>query len=671
MTVEANERKELKQYFGKIDTQSDDILKKLVSLKQIFNLDSQDLFIKWEQHVNRIGEDLDISLSNLDGLQQYLQSSIVVPSKLTPSMKKDGQGMIRKRQIMKSSTGFSSSPVNGAPSTPSIKKRKVDGIESSPVQYETANNTFASSSPRKPTEDNTPFLNKLTNQQDSNTVIETLNAHIQETPGFTDLEGERPFKLGTNFDPQKFKFRTMSMKLLESADVLDEQIDLMAQTYMENLKSDKIEFGNPCLSSQFDIVCSGRIVPDTPLYDTSSNATLNATSLFLETSRLGGIGQRIPLDLSQLKEYGLFPGQIVILKGRNPTGRAFIVQEVLELPALGNPLTSKDELEEFHNLLETDAGLKILVASGPYSNQNTLNYQKLSDLVDKINSDIKPHVVLLYGPFVDLSNNSVTSGDIEIPNEKYQPKTLDDVFRLLITPILKKIHPKIQVILVPSLRDSCIKHISYPQDSFDRKKFGLPKNVKVFPNPSSFSVNEVLIGGSNMDIFKDLRDVYKPAPTEGKVPSNRFDRIINYIFEQRRYYPNFPGSIKKKLDPKSDIQLLNGSMAEEVSETAIGGSSLEVPYMGLAELGETLPDILITPSEMKHFAKAIKGVVVVNPGQFIRPNKDTTKESGTYAIINIKAPELDGNEEDNVKEVQDGLYYHNVSKRSRVDIYKS
>lgn len=98
------------------------------------------------------------------------------------------------------------------------------------------------------------------------------------------------------------------------------------------------------------------------------------------------------------------------------------------------------------------------------------------------------------------------SGDIEIKSEQ-RPRTLDELFRQAFTLVMKKINPKIQVILIPSLRDTLIKHASYPQDYFDRKKFRLPKNVKIFPNTFSFSI----FGGSNLDIYKDLRDVSKSA----------------------------------------------------------------------------------------------------------------------------------------------------------------
>lgn len=673
-------RKEILTEFGPLKSLTNEVYDKLATLKNIFNLSTEELFVKWESfNVTGIQEDLELSLPNLDRFNDYLQTTITSKGQFNKKINPLPSSGIKRKPTIRSNTNL--------PSTPNIKRLKPTDItphnrtpklgitESSPAVYETANNSFVS--PEK--DEKTPLSQKLTSQQDSNTIIETLNPSIDELPGFVDLYEDastnlKPFKLASNFDAAKYKYRTMAMKLLESADVLDEQIDNFAQIYQDQFPDQKSQFENPCLSSQFEILCCGRIVPDSPTYDTSSNLPLNSTSLFLETSRISGIGQRIPLDLSNLREYSFFPGQIVVLKGKNPTGRIFIVEEVKTLPSLGAPITSRKELEEFRELTNQN-GLKIMVAAGPYSNLNTLNYEKFENLVERINGEVKPHILILHGPFIDLTNISVAKGDIEFINDTQQPKNLDEVFKKLITPILRKICPRIQVILIPSLKDSVSKHSSYPQDSFERKKFGLPKNVKIFPNPSSFFINEVLIGCSNIDVYKDLRDVSKLDPGSNVISNNRFERISNHIFDQRRYYPYFPGSIKhiQQQDPSLLAKLHDGSMREEIANTGVGGSCLEVPYLGLTEIGDYLPDILISPSELRFFAKVIKGVVVINPGYFFKPNRDQSKEDGSYVVLSINAPDLSQEAQENVEPSDDSsdLYFHNIYKRTRVDIYKS
>ncbi|ODV77508.1 DNA polymerase alpha, subunit B [Suhomyces tanzawaensis NRRL Y-17324] len=658
MPVQDRTKKELESKFGPVSEEHVSVWEKLSKLMEIFDLDAEELFIRWESfNVSKMNDDLPLTVVNLDIFQEHLQSSL---SKGTPSIKKSRDlqsNGIKMKPMMRPNAPLTSSPTG--PSTPNLKRRKVNepssalkpSYLSSPVTYDTANETLQSSSPiKKPP------------QPESNPVLECLNPHIE----IIEADEVRGVKLASNFDAGKFKFRTMAMKLLESADVLDDQIDSYAQMFQDM----EIPVGNPCMSSQSDILCTGRIVPDSPTDDTSLNYTPNKSSLFLETSRFSGIGQRIRLDLNHLKQFSLFPGQIVTLRGKNPTGSTFIVEEVIPPPALGLPITPKDELDEYKEQLG-GSQLKLLVASGPFSNEVTLDYQQLANLTDTINQDIKPNVVVLLGPFLDMNNQAVSSGEINLPDEKQQPQTLDEVFKKLITPILKRINPKTQVILIPSLSDTCIKHCSYPQDAFDRKALGLPKNFKVFPNPSSFSINEVLVGCSNLDIFGDLRDVYQVDSSNPNIGAfnNRFERITNHIFEQRRYYPYLPGSIKRlnvNNDNKDELANLQGGVVtRDNTNTTIGGSSLEIPYLGLTELGDSLPDILISPSKLKSFVKVIKGVVVINPGYFSRGTQ------GTYGVVTINAP--DDENDDNVELVSEGLdvYYHNVFKRARVEIMKS
>ena len=44
-----------------------------------------------------------------------------------------------------------------------------------------------------------------------------------------------------------------------------------------------------------------------------SNGKLNAKSVILEGSRDTSMGKCIPLDLTELKQYSMFPGQVLFL----------------------------------------------------------------------------------------------------------------------------------------------------------------------------------------------------------------------------------------------------------------------------------------------------------------------------------------------------------------------
>ena len=632
-------------FHAKFGPLTDAVVAQLILVKELFNLSNDDVYIQWESFVVTQGNgDMDLSTTNIERFQRHLHSVLASSqTRRTPAVKK-----IRDLAGAKRKPDFDFSSPAGL--SPHLKHSAPPSSEpwSSPLKLTAADVLL---SPRAAV------------PADPDTIVESLNPAVEIAPLADSV------RIFANFDPEKYRFRTMAMKLLESADVLDDLIDAASLQLLDLYKSTDTPLGNPCMSSQCDVVCCGRIVPDSPTYDVAP-VLLNDKSLFLETSRFGGIGQRVPLDLSGAGAFSLFPGQIAAFKGRNPTGRAFLVHEVLLLPPLGAPVTSLPSLAE---VLAPDRGTRVFVAAGPYCSLVSCDYSKLDALVTKLNDTIKPHVAVLFGPFVDLANSAVQLGNIDVPGltPNKQPKTLEDVFRAVVTPILKKISPQIQVVLVPSLRDAASKHASYPQASMDRKKLGLPKNFKCFPNPSTFSVNEALFGVSNLDVFRDLKDVYRAGDNAQGVSTNRIERIVNHVFEQRRFYPIFPGSVRTTADRTKDRSALyDGMMADEMADIDVGGSCLEVPYLGLSELGDSLPDVMVIPSELKYFAKVIRGVVVINPGQFVRPHRDASRTDGSYVILNIRGADRDA--PDNVEQVPGSdMYYHNVYKRTCVDIYRS
>lgn len=643
--------KQLVALFGPQVALQPDVVAKLEALMEIFALLSEDIHLQWETFVvTKVELDLALTVDNLERLQQYIQGQIAARLPQAPE---------RRRKPAPVSAG-------DAPATPSLKRRKPEEtpyrtpaarFDSSP--YATANSSFGTPGPRprgaqgegaplagakSPSPAPAPAAAAAAAAAAApHTLVESLNPAIPHTSGFGPDDAKPT--LEANFDADKFKFRTMAMKLLESADVLDEQIDAVAQL----VASGGVELGNPCLANQAAVVCCGRIVPDSPVYDASH--VLNATALFLETLRFGGIGQRVALDLTHLHSYLFFCGQIVCLRGTNPTGRAFAVEEVVPLPELGSAVSLRSRLEEFGRLTQRAGGIRVMYVCGPYSNRHTLDYARLALLVARINSEVKPHAVVMFGPFVDVVNGAVAAGDADGSGDA--PRNWDELFKRTVAPIVAQIDPRISVVLVPSVRDASATHCSYPQAAFSRKHMGLPKHVRVFPNPSLFLINEVLMGCSNLDVFKDLKEVHQG---EG----NRFERIASHVLEQRRYYPVFPGAVRRR-NREADT-VTGGFLGEELAAVEAGGAQLEVPYLGLSELGSTLPDVMVIPLELKPFARVVKGVVVINPGLYIL----NEREEGTYAVMDVRLPKPGENVSGEGDE-----YVHSVFLRCRVDIYRS
>lgn len=649
MTVDTEFQKEVATCFGTSSALTDEVYEKIEELQSTFNCSVEDVFVQWEAYnVTEALDDLELNITNLSRLGQFMQTSLSSKSakNATPARKIKDSRVTRNHHA--------SSPLVA---TPALKKRKTE-MTSSPAGA-LPSSVADYSSPTKPS-------------VESHTVLETLNESVGVSEGYVQLHEDastaiKPFLIVANYEAAKYKFRTMQMKLLESADVLDEQIDTVTQLFQDANKSadgEAIQISNPCLPSQFEVYTCGRIVPDSPAY--TLNHSLNKSSLYLETSRFTGIGQRIPLDLTHISGYSFFPGQIVVVKGKNPSGSTFVVSEVLQLPNLPSAEISQDEVKQY-NELYNQTGLKIVVLSGPYSNSHAFDYSKLDSFITKLNEEIMPHLVLCHGPFVDLNNECIKSGQIPLDDDKQPPRNLDDIFRKFVTPIFRKLNPRILAVLIPSVRDSAASHCSYPQDSLDRKSLGLPKNVHVHPNPSSFSLNDILIANSNLDIFKDMKEVFSPGES---VSSDRFLRVTKHVLQQRRFYPLFPGSTNNsrvsQATAQEDSALADGALATDLSEIQVGGASLEVPYLPLTEVGDLAPDIMIIPSELKYFARIVDGVVAINPGSYIKLLNDSLNDSGSYAVISIDAPSSAS------LEVSEGsLFFKLVDKRTRVDFFLS
>lgn len=606
-----------------------ELIQAVEQITKVFALSVEDVYINWESFVvtKHDGMKLEYTAQTMVDLQHYIQERL--------EKKRERQAApstIKSRKIV--NFGNTSSPFG----TPLLKKKKLDSPRALVSPSERKIDSSASQTPQVP---QTPAeLNTPSKTTESYQVIESLNKHLPELL-FDELSNQ--VKVTANFEPKKYAFRTMRQKLLEAADVLDEQIDSFAKAVQNHYNFQSSDFANPSIISQNEIITVGRIVPDNPQYKDSD--ILNEQSLALECSRLGGIGKRVPLDLAILDKFALFPGQIVCLKGKNPSGEVFKVSEQVELPYLGAPITPADELKEYGDM-------KLMITSGPYTAFNDLNYHPLDELVQKINNDYKPHVVIMMGPFVDITHPSISQGlemEAHQDGRAVKPQSLDDIFKLMVSPILKKINPLIQVILIPSLKDAISKHAAYPQDSFDRKQLQLGKNFKCFTNPSMFQINEVNIGVSNNDIFKDLKDVTKGDSSV----ENRFERIASHVIQQRRFYPLFPGITRTR---KTKV---DGEDFEEV----LPGSNLDVPYLGLSEFNDVVPDVMIIPSELRFFAKIVKNVLIINPGSLMKFNS-----KGSIVSISIKKPNV---EQLTAVEGHTDVFLHDVWKRARVDIIKA
>ena len=163
------------------------------------------------------------------------------------------------------------------------------------------------------------------------------------------------------------------------------------------------------MAAQDAAVFVGRICCDT------EEGRLNPQSVLLEGSMRHSQGARVRLDLSQSPAYRLFPGQVVAVHGSNPSGHCVVATEVLGGVPLPMPRSSLQSLAA----REGARGRTLVVAAGPYTTSEDLEYEPLAALLEYCRG-APPDVLLLAGPFVDADHPLVRGGLLE--------ESFEDVF---------------------------------------------------------------------------------------------------------------------------------------------------------------------------------------------------------------------------------------------------
>jgi DNA polymerase alpha subunit B len=187
------------------------------------------------------------------------------------------------------------------------------------------------------------------------------------------------------------------------------------------------------------------------------------------------------------------------------------------------------------------------------------------------------------GPFLDEAHPSIQNGTIEILNG---PETMESLFKQQISSRLRTIADT-QVILIPHVRDAISSHAVWPQEAFSRHLVDLPKNVRCLTNPTVFGLGETTVGVSTSDILRGIsleectKFVSSKALLTCRSPSSAglYDRLPNYILQQRHFYPLFPARAEARIATQES---------------------------GLGEFVGGTPDILILPSELQYFAKVLR-----------------------------------------------------------------
>ncbi|XP_046343020.2 DNA polymerase alpha subunit B-like [Haliotis rufescens] len=369
------------------------------------------------------------------------------------------------------------------------------------------------------------------------------------------------------------QFKHMFQKLTDKAHILNDLIEDMSAE-LQN-KHGIEEYSHVALPNQDQVTVSGRIGCD-------SNGKLNAKSVVLEGSRESSAGKCIPVDLSSLKEYSLFPGQLVALDGSNTTGQKFVVTKLYE----NSPLPTADMKVK----QEIDAPLTVMIASGPFTTSDTLTYEPLDDLMKYLQRD-RPDICILLGPFVDVKNEEIEKGSVTCTFEEIFQRNIGQV-----AAITERM--KCKLIVVPSGRD--VHHSAvYPQPPLQMnvKNFEA-KNVMFVSDPCTLQINNTVFGITSTDVLFHLGQEEISFPPGS---ADRLGRLAQHMLCQHSYYPLYP--------PHEDV-------------------NVDYDHFEVYGRMPVTPHVLVVPSDLRYFVKDVKGCCVVNPGRVAKG-----QVGGTYCRL--------------------------------------
>ncbi|TGO18271.1 hypothetical protein BTUL_0011g00770 [Botrytis tulipae] len=645
-----------------------DVLTELHSIMRLHSIPAQELFYKWESYSIKMGQDdMKLDIDTVRALKQSVQDGLEKENRKTKAQTSNKRVGATPRNAGNNNDVFGMLDI--APNTPrsgmsSRPKRKVETPSMSRVKVEPASSPpdFRTSKTLREVDTGAEAgtgssyaPTSFNDRKFAGQTVEVLNDHLELPEPPIAPYPESRIKLTANSDMKKLSYKTMAMKSSEASEILDDRIDEFMLLIQAHHKLDDSDFGSAASQSTNEIVSVGRIACD------SAEGKLNPSSIVLETSRRMGAGLRIPLKVDKMSGFQFFPGQIVALKGINASGEDFTVSEILEPPLLGVAASTPAGLDEHVRRLrggpdamdeDSDpAPLNIIIGSGPFTADDNLDFEPLHAICSQA-ADTYADVLILTGPFLDIDHPLIASGDFDLPEEALtdpDTATMSAIFKHLITPAFTQLtstHPRITILLVPSVKDAIDKHAAWPQEPFPKKDVGLPKAVRVIGNPMTIALNEIVMGISSQDILYELRheEIIGGKPQDPTLLA----RLPKYLIEQRHFFPLFPPVQRTQL-PKTGTE---GGIPV--------GAMLDTSFLKLGEMINVRPDMLVVPSSLPPFAKVVESVLVINPGYLSK-----RRGAGTYAKLTVYPASMTQQER-----TQGTMIGHKLFERARVDIIR-
>lgn len=258
--------------------------------------------------------------------------------------------------------------------------------------------------------------------------------------------------------------------------------------------------------------------------------------------------RKVLLDFSNCEHYSVFSGQIAIVEGKNTRGDTLAVESIYtSTMSMNSPAPTLSEQ------------ISIVISWGPYTSDEDLSYQPLTDLI-KYCVEYEPDVIILTGALLN-SNHQMRSKMAE----RY-----DSHLEKMLLELTNNISSNTQILIVASYEDANSTFV-YPTHPYDKGEKH-PSNVHLLPDPCVVNIEGLSIGMTSTDIIDHLIQ-NEISLNEGV---DRAKRAVQYLYNQKSFYP---------LRPSNKLVPLDVGLAEKYAQI------------------KKLPNIMITPSASKEYIR--------------------------------------------------------------------
>ena len=346
----------------------------------------------------------------------------------------------------------------------------------------------------------------------------------------------------------------------------------------------------------------GRVMSDTAEDLKDHKLPINPHSVVLQ----GTSGRSVKLFLNECNEYLLYPGQVVGVLGRMSTAGLHAEKIVAgaTIPEVG-----------FSEPSQTAAGpVHVTIASGPFSPENMLIFDAISDLEVRVR-DHSPDKLILMGPFLDINHPIIACGIVQ--DSFGRPANFEDIYKEEIIPKLARLaracdNARTELVIVPSTSEARID-FPLPQPPMDKLaapiwkllKKELPNSVKFVSNPATVRIGDYNVLITSADALTSINTNVLFKQTDGL--SNRVDACLEQILKARTLFPVMPSNLRIEPTLRHNMDM----------------DELELPH------------VIIFPSlSGKRFFKKIANRVFVNPGFM----SDATGSSSSIAELVLSHP---------------------------------